>query len=157
MFWCWILRNICNSKVGFLMGTFCSGRKCTHAVLSDNGTLVANTLSSCNLKLFCCLCLLSFLIIAEIDNSLGILQNCKMTKVTKICDRYIVWLLVQLGAESHFRDALIVEQILYFTIIWDLHCTLLLIILTIPFSWLFTFEHFMFTCSTPWAIINSSC
>jgi hypothetical protein len=25
-----------------------------------------------------------------IDNSLGILQNCKMTKVMKICDRYIV-------------------------------------------------------------------
>ena len=72
--------------------------------------------------LFCCVCLLSFLIIA--DNSLGILQNCKMTKVMKICDRYIVWLLVQLGAEAHFRDALIVEQILYFTLIWDLHCTL---------------------------------
>ena len=101
-----------------------------HAVLSDNGTLVANTLSSCNLKLFCCLCLLSFLIIAEIDNSLGILQNCKMTKVMKICDKNIVWLLVQLGAEAHFRDALIVEQILDFTLIWDLHCTLLLIIFT---------------------------
>jgi hypothetical protein len=27
---------------------------------------------------------------AQIDNSLGILQNCKMTKVMKICDRYIV-------------------------------------------------------------------
>jgi hypothetical protein len=53
-----------------------------------------------------------------------------MTKVMKICDRYIVWLLVQLGAEAHFRDALIVEQILHFTLIWDLHCTLLLIIFT---------------------------
>ena len=84
--------------------------------------------------MFCCLCLLSFLIIAEIDNSLGILQNCKMTKVMKICDRYIVWLLVQLGAEAHFRDALIVEQILYFTLIWDLHCTLLLIIFTTKHS-----------------------
>jgi hypothetical protein len=63
-------------------------------------------------------------LLTEIDNSLGILQNCKMTKVMKICDRYIVWLLVQLGTEAHFRDALIVEQILYFTLIWDLHCTL---------------------------------
>ena len=43
-----------------------------------------------------------------------------MTKVMKTCDRYIVWLLVQLGAESHFLDALIVEQILYFTLIWEL-------------------------------------
>ena len=39
--------------------------------------------------MFCCLCLLSFLIIAEIENSLRILQNCKMTKVMKICDRWI--------------------------------------------------------------------
>ena len=53
-----------------------------------------------------------------------------MTKVMKICDRYIMLLLVQLGTEAHFRNALIVEQILYFTLIWDLHCTLLLIIFT---------------------------
>ena len=130
MFWCWNLRNICNSKVGLLKGTFWSGRKCSTCCISRQWHTCGKHTILVYSKLFCCLCFLSFLIITEIDNSLGILQNCKMTKEMKICDRYIVWLLVQLGAEAHFPNALIVEQILYFTLIWDLHYTLLLIIFT---------------------------
>ena len=114
MFWCCNLRNFCNSNVGLLMGTFWSGHKCSTCCIIRQWHTVANTLSSCNLSCFAVCVSLSFLIIAEIDNSLGILQNCKMTNVMKICDRYIVWLLVQLGAEAHFRDALIVSK--YFTL-----------------------------------------
>ena len=110
-------QNICNSNVALLMGTFWSGSRCsTCCIIRQWHTCGKHTIIVYS-KLFCCLCLLSFLIITEIDNSLGILQNCKMTKEMKICDRYIVWLLVQLGAEAHFRNALIVEQILYFTLI----------------------------------------
>jgi uncharacterized integral membrane protein len=52
MFWCWNLRNICNSNVGLLMARSGVDVNAAHVVLSDNGTLVANTLSSCTLSCF---------------------------------------------------------------------------------------------------------
>jgi hypothetical protein len=66
----------------------------------------------------------------QVDRSACRLCSAFISVCCQLYCRYIVWLLVQLGAEAHFRDALIVEQILYVTLIWDLHCTVLLIIFT---------------------------